>query len=174
MKRIKQLLHRRKSPESSDPSDSNKHAGKDTVGNISSNHEHMHHVATPQAAPDAQAPYQEFQYKPLKSPRHFRILRLKRQTSDECNGIVLRGSLIEASLDAPPTYTALSYTWGNPNLCESLLIDQMILKITANCNYALKRMLKGKRALDIFGLIRYASIKLAMRRLFRRGVDKSR
>jgi len=56
----------------------------------------------------------------------------------------LCGSLIEASIDAPPEYYALSYTWGDPTLCASIEIDGKVLGITANCASALRRMLRGK------------------------------
>ncbi|KAF1847437.1 HET-domain-containing protein, partial [Cucurbitaria berberidis CBS 394.84] len=56
----------------------------------------------------------------------------------------LQGSIVEASLDKVPEYFALSYTWGNPELCKEISIDGKTLKITQNCADALRRMLRGK------------------------------
>ena len=87
-----------------------------------------------------------FQYTPLTSASSFRILHLKRVMRALADGedMPLRGSLIEASLDAPPEYYALSYTWGDPAPCEAIEIDGKRLGITANCAAALRRMLRGK------------------------------
>jgi len=51
--------------------------------------------------------------------------------------------LIEASTEAPPEYYALSYTWGDPALCETIEIDGRQLRIMTSCA-ALRRMLRGK------------------------------
>ncbi|KXX74488.1 Heterokaryon incompatibility protein 6, OR allele [Madurella mycetomatis] len=89
-----------------------------------------------------------FQYTPLTSASSFRILHLKHKsllayTGDD-KDTQLCGSLIEASIDHPPEYYALSYTWGDPALCESIEIDGKRLAITASCAAALRRMLRGK------------------------------
>lgn len=89
-----------------------------------------------------------FQYTPLTSASTFRILHLKHKsllayTGDD-KDTQLSGSLIEASIDSPPDYYALSYTWGDPALCESIEIDGKRLGITASCAAALRRMLRGK------------------------------
>lgn len=88
-----------------------------------------------------------FQYTPLTSVSNFRLLHLKREfhphTVDDTN-MPLRGSLVEASIDAPREYYALSYTWGDPALCDSIVIDGRRLRITASCAGALRRMLRGK------------------------------
>jgi hypothetical protein len=57
---------------------------------------------------------------------------------------VLRGTLVEASLDHVPEYFALSYTWGDSSLSDVIFIDGRALKITQTCATALRRMLKGK------------------------------
>ncbi|RYP15119.1 hypothetical protein DL767_010355 [Monosporascus sp. MG133] len=83
-----------------------------------------------------------FQYTPLTSPSNFRILHLKQRPGSTAAS--LYGSLIQASIDAPPEYYALSYTWGDSTLCESLEVDGKQLGITANCAAALRRMIHGK------------------------------
>lgn len=87
-----------------------------------------------------------FRYAPLKSSSHFRILRLKNVYVDASIPLNqhLHGSLVEASIESPPPYFALSYTWGDPALIESINIDGARLGITASCAAALRRMLYGK------------------------------
>jgi hypothetical protein len=88
-----------------------------------------------------------FAYAPLNHPRHFRLLHL---TSPWCEqpadwkDTVLRGTLVETSLDNVPEYFALSYTWGDPSLSDVILIDERALKITQSCAAALRRMVKGE------------------------------
>jgi hypothetical protein len=64
--------------------------------------------------------------------------------------VVLRGTLVETSLDDVPEYFALSYTWGDPTLSDVILIDERALKITRSCAAALRRMLKGKSGRTIW------------------------
>ncbi|KAK5651155.1 hypothetical protein OQA88_13202 [Cercophora sp. LCS_1] len=53
-----------------------------------------------------------FEYIPLRSAHNFRILRLKKLPADVFHDgeLPLHGSLIEASIESPPEYYALSYT----------------------------------------------------------------
>jgi hypothetical protein len=88
-----------------------------------------------------------FQYTPLASPACFRILHLTQLMTEYVEADTERplcGSLIQAQIDAPPEYYALSYTWGDPTLCETIKIDGKRLGITRNCAAALRRMLRGK------------------------------
>jgi hypothetical protein len=104
----------------------------------------------PAHQPTSSYPYDshaDFTYAPLNHPRHFRILHLKRivfQGSGDWKDTVLSGTLVETSLDNVPEYFALSYTWGDSTLCDYILIDGRVLKITRSCATALRRMLKGK------------------------------
>ncbi|KAH7325749.1 heterokaryon incompatibility protein-domain-containing protein [Stachybotrys elegans] len=87
-----------------------------------------------------------FEYRPI-SQSHFRILRLRRPlhgSDGAYDRLPLHGTLIEAPLANPPKYQALFYTWGDPSLCEAINLDGRILRITANCAAALRRMLRGK------------------------------
>lgn len=93
---------------------------------------------------------EQFEYTALKHPRSFRVLRLELNFSDvrkdyhDYRDLILRGSLIEASIDKAPKYFALSYTWGPEELSDQIIIDGMVLRLTVNCGAALRRMLKGK------------------------------
>ena len=88
-----------------------------------------------------------FAYTPLSHPRHFRLLQLKRpvgERPEEWKTVVLRGTIVETSLDNVPEYFAISYTWGDPPLSDVIFIDERALKITQSCAAALRRMLKGE------------------------------
>ncbi|KAL6702526.1 hypothetical protein ACN47E_001590 [Coniothyrium glycines] len=91
---------------------------------------------------------EEFTYTALTHARAFRLLRLKRNPYVEQSGkwfdCSLYGSVVEASLDAPPEYFALSYTWGAPHAVDNIVLDGKNFGLTKNCGDALRRMLKGK------------------------------
>ncbi|KAH7127514.1 heterokaryon incompatibility protein-domain-containing protein [Dactylonectria macrodidyma] len=104
-------------------------------------------------APQTEVGKPMFQYVPLKATSNFRILCLQRKLSETntlYEDLPLRGTIIEASLDNHPEYFALSYTWGDPDLCEEIDIDGKALKITANCASALRRMMRGKASRTIW------------------------
>ncbi|KAK1830700.1 heterokaryon incompatibility protein-domain-containing protein [Podospora conica] len=88
-----------------------------------------------------------FQYTPLASPTtHFRILHLQPSPADlltPWDSILLRGTLLASPIDAPPEYQALSYCWGDATPADSIVVDGAVLRITASCAAALRRMLKG-------------------------------
>jgi len=88
-----------------------------------------------------------FRYKPLPTKSAIRILHLQRRAGDwnaPWASLPLRGSLIETTIDSGFQYFALSYTWGDPEPCESIEIDGKTLGITVSCASALRRMLRGK------------------------------
>ncbi|RYP83971.1 hypothetical protein DL770_005273 [Monosporascus sp. CRB-9-2] len=62
----------------------------------------------------------------------------------------LRGSLVEASVEDPPPYFALTYTWGDPAPCETVELDGRRLGITANCASALRCMMWGETQVYIW------------------------
>lgn len=64
--------------------------------------------------------------------------------------IVLRGNIVIASLHNVPEYFALSYTWGDSSIRDTIEIDGMVLGITQNCAAALRRMLKGESEIMIW------------------------
>lgn len=90
---------------------------------------------------------QPYAYAPLTHERSFRILQLTlnlKTTTGRWETDPLYGSIVEASLDSPPEYFALSYTWGAPAPVDQICVNGRMLGITQNCGDALRRMLKGK------------------------------
>lgn len=78
-------------------------------------------------------------YQPLSSPRQIRLLEVSHAFDEDAN---LSGTLRVTDLDAEDTlpYVALSYTWGQPNFTESLVLDgNRVLNITPNLAAALRR-----------------------------------
>ncbi|KAI1327957.1 hypothetical protein F5Y16DRAFT_167710 [Xylariaceae sp. FL0255] len=78
---------------------------------------------------------------PLTRPTSIRLLRLFCGSYDEG----LRGEVFLEDMSNLPVYEAISYTWadeaGDSSLCESIqLFGQEQLKITRNCQNALKRV----------------------------------
>lgn len=89
-----------------------------------------------------------FQYTPLPSPTtHFRILHLRPTPTDLATpwpSIPLRGTLLPCPIDSPPSYHALSYCWGDATPADTIIVDGAVLRITASCAAALRRMLRGR------------------------------
>jgi len=80
-----------------------------------------------------------YQYIPLQSPRAIRLLQVQPAAS-ESSPLLCR--LVEVSLDKPPEYDALSYTWGKPSAIGPNTVDcnDGYLPITKNCHDALTRL----------------------------------
>ena len=159
MKRLKRLLRRPKEPEA--PPQHQEHITEQiveppttsTADQLSAPNPEIIPLAESQTiidnenSPQLPASYGAFEYTPVKDRRNFRLLRLKRRPDEfqmKYTTLTLEGSLVEVSLDSPPEYFALSYTWGEPLMSEDLIIDGKLLKITMNCASALRRMLRGK------------------------------
>jgi hypothetical protein len=83
-----------------------------------------------------------YQHHRLKSSRSFRVIRL--HPSSE--GKPLRCDILEASLDHPPAYEALSYTWGPAEPPRNLHYDGRLLSIMTNCAGALERLRDRRKA----------------------------
>ncbi|KAF6788732.1 HET domain-containing protein [Colletotrichum sojae] len=86
-----------------------------------------------------------YQYKPLASPRSIRLVVLHRRGKNEQAPGQLSCEVVEASVDNPPPYFALSYTWGGETPCEPLTVrgsaksgQKQQLLITPNCAAALR------------------------------------
>ncbi|KAI1462029.1 heterokaryon incompatibility protein-domain-containing protein [Annulohypoxylon moriforme] len=79
-----------------------------------------------------------FVYPPLTSPRHIRILEVQHD-EDELSPLRCKLRDIDIDDDARIPYAALSYTWGQPNLSEPLILDNAIKLITPNLSGALRR-----------------------------------
>ena len=78
-----------------------------------------------------------YRYEQLTGPSEFRLLKLQPGQGAE----PLVSSLLLSSLDDYSyIWTALSYTWGNPHDCKTLICDGVQLSITANLHSALQRL----------------------------------
>ncbi|ETS73820.1 hypothetical protein PFICI_14766 [Pestalotiopsis fici W106-1] len=97
-------------------------------------------------------------YTPLPSGRHTRLILLHSSKTDNdpitCN-------LVEADMDDPPVYEALSYTWNNevPSEPLNIILDPrsgsvQTLLVTANCARALEILRKrlGRKSIGKVGL----------------------
>ncbi|USP74661.1 hypothetical protein yc1106_01935 [Curvularia clavata] len=77
-------------------------------------------------------------YQPLNTIREeFRLLRI--QPSDDFHSIITC-QLFTASLIDKPSYNALSYEWGNPNVTKSVIVNSTELQVTSNLEAALRRI----------------------------------
>ncbi|KAH0430070.1 hypothetical protein CcaCcLH18_08016 [Colletotrichum camelliae] len=115
-----------------------------------------------------------YHYQGLSSPRSIRLVVLHRDANPSV-GQGLRCDLVEASVDSPPSYLALSYTWGGEKPSEPLTIQTGLpertsagftdtsrpgatrLLITPNCAMALsllqrsmKRMFRTRRQISVW------------------------
>ncbi|KAK1831041.1 heterokaryon incompatibility protein-domain-containing protein [Podospora conica] len=88
-----------------------------------------------------------FEYEPLRHPRYIRLLKVNNfdlLTSEDwpaeepphfpCY------EMVQAPLDDPPTYTALSYTWGRPERTHIVKISGAPLTITDSLAEALREL----------------------------------
>ncbi|CAI6340111.1 unnamed protein product [Periconia digitata] len=79
----------------------------------------------------------DYQYQPLASEHHVRILVL---TPAEQADARLECSLIQIDLkDHPGSYKAISYTWGSQSRDQDLHCEGATIKITSNLSSALRR-----------------------------------
>ena len=92
---------------------------------------------------------QSYPYRSLTSPRAIRVIRLNPSPhiSDP-----LSCKLVEISLDKPPKYEALSYTWGRGH--DSLSVNdgesKSDIPITKSCHAALARLRRESKPRDIW------------------------
>jgi hypothetical protein len=80
---------------------------------------------------------EEYQYTPLPSHDHFRVLELLPGIS---NSIVRCRLHVERLTQAEDKYAAISYVWGNPTDKLSIVCDDRIIKVTVNLADALKHI----------------------------------
>lgn len=85
--------------------------------------------------------YQRYTYQPLQDA-HIRLLRLH-SSPDPC--WPLRFSIFHTPLAGAPTYTALSYTWGERAGSGLVLIDANHVSVTPNLKHALQRLRRTDR-----------------------------
>lgn len=81
----------------------------------------------------------QFDYPPLRRPLPIRLLRIKglSRLFTNPNG-PLRTKLFEISLENPPSYEAISYTWDQQQADQPLRCNNKRLHVTANAISALK------------------------------------
>src|SRR5689334_2388161 len=76
-----------------------------------------------------------FRYDNLSHSRAIRVLRLQPGSS---RAAPLVCKLTEVSLDDGPAYEALSYTWGDPGLRDSIVCNGVAVSVTTNLASALR------------------------------------
>jgi hypothetical protein len=93
----------------------------------------------------------EYKYAPLQGPHSVRLLTLHPAASYETP---IRISLREASLDVSVKFAAVSYTWatedGDCSLSKRVECDGAIIKITANCDAAIRRIRQVEIGFDVW------------------------
>jgi hypothetical protein len=92
-----------------------------------------------------------YEYAPLQGLRTIRLLTLHPAALYEAPVHI---SLHEVSLDASANFVALSYTWateeGDCSFSKSVECDGAIMKITANCDAALRRIRRVEMVFDVW------------------------
>src|ERR1700760_4533598 len=87
-----------------------------------------------------------FQYQKLSSDtKRIRLLEILSREDFGQSQYTIR----EIDLDYPPPYTALSYAWGDPKICRSILVDGRKLGIADNLSIALEHI-NPKRSHRLF------------------------
>lgn len=84
------------------------------------------------------------QYESLPDPcTYIRLLQIC--SIDETRNVPVHCRHTVWAVDTAPTYTAISYTWGDPNLLELILVDGKKMYVRQNCGYVLRQTwcLKG-------------------------------
>ncbi|EXF73541.1 HET domain-containing protein [Colletotrichum fioriniae PJ7] len=104
----------------------------------------------------------QFKLEALSTSRSIRLVVLHRSAKNNSIQEPLSCRLVEANVDCPPSYVALSYTWGGEEPCEPLTIQssgsaRKQLLITPNCAAALRllrrslgRKTKNRRSLSVW------------------------
>ncbi|TVY51984.1 Heterokaryon incompatibility protein 6,OR allele [Lachnellula cervina] len=77
-----------------------------------------------------------YEYQPLPSQRHIRLLELQKSPSDS----LISYRLVSYLLDDLPQYQALSYTWGDGKPASTIFLDGMWFGITTNVQDFLSRL----------------------------------
>jgi hypothetical protein len=74
-------------------------------------------------------------YQPLDESRsEIRLLEVLSSAGD--GGVKCRLSV--SSLEGNPTFTALSYVWGDPGVTEDIILNDEVFPVTKNLSAALK------------------------------------
>ncbi|OCL01420.1 HET-domain-containing protein [Glonium stellatum] len=86
------------------------------------------------------------EYTPLATPRSIRVVILQQGTYDE--QVVC--SFHQTILDDKPTFTALSYVWGDPTKVLPVKCNGQRINVRANLNAALRRLREESRDITIW------------------------
>ncbi|KAF2621523.1 HET-domain-containing protein, partial [Macroventuria anomochaeta] len=81
-------------------------------------------------------------HEPLPDPnRYIRLLEVIKLDDNEVEGlrIQVHCRLTVWPLQGLPSYSALSYTWGNETDTRPILVDGKVMLVSRNCEYALKQ-----------------------------------
>ncbi|KAH6706499.1 heterokaryon incompatibility protein-domain-containing protein [Leptodontidium sp. MPI-SDFR-AT-0119] len=81
-----------------------------------------------------------YKYKQLPTVRSCRLIRLKRKLHRRTKAVVVE--LVEADIDHPPIYNALSYAWDSPQPNSFVICSGCAIPVTINCQEALKKLRK--------------------------------
>jgi hypothetical protein len=76
------------------------------------------------------------EYSPLAHPRHIRLLQLE----PGCFEDEISCHIVHVNLMDSPSYAALSYVWGNPQVTNTARCNGRLVNITINLKAALKRL----------------------------------
>ena len=91
----------------------------------------------------------KYEYEPLQSSKHIRLLRLvDSQSSNQLHYDLYQASL-ERSNSTFPKYAALSYTWGKPEFNRSIIVNSCQLNITENLYAVLQTLNLGNYSIWI-------------------------
>ena len=89
--------------------------------------------------------YYRTSYQPLdRNARSIRLLEISR-ANDESDPVSCR--FIPASLDENPSYHALSYVWGDPQVTTPVILDGSEVPVTTNLKSALRHL---RRRTDLY------------------------
>jgi hypothetical protein len=88
-----------------------------------------------------------YQYEPLESPDHVRVLALQPALKFKHN---LEASIFQCDRKTlhktqTPIYEAVSYTWGEPHFLHSVVIHGLRIAITANVDVMLRHLRKVRK-----------------------------
>lgn len=75
-----------------------------------------------------------FRHQPLPGHKYIRLIEVLGINEEE-----VRCRLTCWPVRNAPEYDAISYTWGDPTLLESIIIDDRRLEVTQNCELVLKQ-----------------------------------
>lgn len=92
-----------------------------------------------QTAVEGNGTASEFRHQALPGPKtYIRLLKVRRVAIGDTT-IKLRCKLMTWHVDHAPSYHAISYVWGDPEVTAKVKVNGKTLEITTNGNYALRQ-----------------------------------